>query len=122
MSLASSKPRLPVHGFPFLTLQDVFDDALSEFAFRGRQTRAAGHTGHLFRGRCDREAVHVPTGCFGARRANVTGWEHESPVSRVWQNPSKVATLASTRSASGGCRFESGERNLYAYVDFPPYF
>jgi hypothetical protein len=45
-------------------------------------------------------------GIFGARRANVAGWEHESPVSRVWncQNPSKVAILASTRPSSGGCR------------------
>src|ERR1019366_31648 len=41
----------------------------------------------------------------GARRANVTGWEHESPTSRVWncQNPSKVAIVASTRPSSGGC-------------------
>ena len=36
------------------------------------------------------------------------------------QHPSKVAISVLTRSASGGCRFESGERNLYAYVDFPP--
>src|ERR1700730_11031956 len=46
-------------------------------------------------------------GVFGARRTNVTGCEHESPVSKVWhcQNPSKAASSASTRPASGGCRF-----------------
>ena len=29
-------------------------------------------------------------GIFGARRANVTGWEHESPVSRILELPKSV--------------------------------